>query len=189
ARHGKQAGGELTPEELQILEFEVPDDVRDRVRATVEESLAQDYWEGTNDHTLSVIETAVKTGVNEGLSPQAIASAIFDATDDADRVRSKRIARTEIGRALNAGHHLQTTELQGQGFQVVKTWVTVGDADVRASHVDMEGQQVEGADGQFNVGGYLVPYPRHFALPPGETVNCRCSFFTDIKGETEGQTP
>ncbi len=155
----------------------------------VEESMAQEYWDEINDHTVSVIESAVRNGVLESMSPGKIASAIFEAASDVNRVRSKRIARTEIGRALNAGHHVQAVELEGQGLQVIKTWVTVGDADVRDSHQDMDVpplNTVEGADGLFNVSGYMVPYPRHFGLPAGESVNCRCSFFTDIKGETGG---
>lgn len=192
ARRGKQAGVELTPEELQILEFEIPDEVRDRVRGVVEESMAQEWWDEINDHTVDVIQSAVRNGVLEGMSPGRIASAIYEAAGDVDKVRSKRIARTEIGRALNAGHHVQAVELEGQGLQVVKTWVTVGDADVRASHVEMDVPPlniVEGADGLFNVSGYLVPYPRHFGLPPGESINCRCSFFTDVKTPDQGQTP
>lgn len=181
SRRGKQSDRELTAEELQILEFEVPDEVRERVRNVVQESMAQDYWDATNNYTVDVIQSAVRNGVLEGMSPGKIASAIFEASSDVDRVRSKRIARTEIGRALNAGHHVQAQELEGQGLQVIKTWVTVGDNDVRPSHVDMEGQTTEGAGGEFNVEGVLVPYPRHFALPPEQSINCRCSFFTDMK--------
>jgi uncharacterized protein with gpF-like domain len=70
----------------------------------------------------------------------------------AANMRAQRIASTEGGACLNAGHQVQADVMEAEGFIVTKTWSAVGDDDTRDSHMDMDGQQVR-AQEMFNLAG------------------------------------
>lgn len=171
----------LTPDELAVIAFEVPPDVAQRVEDTLAEQMKQPYWDKVNDTTRDRLESTLKTGMAEGWSGGKLAKQIRAVIGDTEKVRSRNIARTEVSEALNAGHLIQTNEMQAIGIAVAKVWTTVGDADVRVEHAVMEGASADGADGLFNVDGYEVPYPGHFSLPAGLRCNCRCGFYTVVK--------
>ena len=94
------------------------------------------------------------------------------------RSRGRRIARTELHMAREAGQRESVDQLVGLGLiganQIVKRWNTRRDARVREDHVYMEGESV-GLNEDFNVAGYLAPYPGFHGLPGRQRINCRCS--------------
>lgn len=94
------------------------------------------------------------------------------------RSRGRRIARTELGRARDAGQEESVEQLIDAGYvgrdEIVKTWNTMRDPVVREDHAYMEGDTVAmGAN--FNVAGHMAPYPHHPSLPGSLRINCRCS--------------
>ncbi|MEE9602873.1 MAG: phage minor head protein [Thermoguttaceae bacterium] len=99
--------------------------------------------------------------------------------------RAQRIARTETSAALNAGQQVQVDVLEAAGLVIVKTWTSVGDADVRESHAAKNGHQVRGKE-NFELSGHLIPYPAHWSLPAQERVRCRCDIYTDELADVQG---
>lgn len=63
-----------------------------------------------------------------------------------------------------------------------KQWVTVGDANVRSTHITAD-RQVVGIDDAFIVGGFKMRFPGDTSLgaPIREWVNCRCASNINIK--------
>lgn len=63
-----------------------------------------------------------------------------------------------------------------QEDEIVKTWQTVGDANVRVSHVAANGQSQTG-NTTFTVGGENLRYPGDSTLgaSAGNVINCRCA--------------
>lgn len=105
---------------------------------------------------------------------------------------ANRVARTSAIAAFNAGDY--------EGFQALnlpkkhkatKRWLSSHDSHVRPTHVDADDDpenQAVPVDGFFQVGGFQGLYPGDPALPPEETVNCRCTaLYTD--GSLEVMTP
>lgn len=63
-----------------------------------------------------------------------------------------------------------------------KQWITVGDKNVRASHVQANRQTVD-IDDPYNVGGHDMRFPADMSLgaPIAEWINCRCSSLMNVK--------
>ena len=60
--------------------------------------------------------------------------------------------------------------------EISKTWQTVGDSNVRISHVAVQGQLRPG-NAAFSVGGEALNYPGDASLGAsiGNVANCRCA--------------
>jgi hypothetical protein len=86
---------------------------------------------------------------------------------------------------LNAGHQASRDQLQGMGIVKGKSWLTVGDNDVRPSHEDAEGQEVDN-DEKFVVGDSEADFPGDPDLPVEERANCRCTVISLLTGEEDG---
>jgi len=80
--------------------------------------------------------------------------------------RAATIARTEVGGAMTKG----TFEAYKQAQVPIKIWVTVGDARVRDSHANQDGEE-RAINDPFTNG---LQYPRDANGPAGEVINCRC---------------
>lgn len=59
-----------------------------------------------------------------------------------------------------------------QGGAKTKTWL-VTSPNARASHAVLDGTTI-GMGEDFDVGGYLAPWPGHIDLPPDEAAGCTC---------------
>lgn len=90
------------------------------------------------------------------------------------KTRAGRIAINTVLQATAAVQHAAAAvTARATGAELHKTWVTVGDAAVRASHAEVQGTSIpKGA--YFSVGGSQLLHPRDPSGPPGETINCRC---------------
>ncbi|MBL8828655.1 MAG: hypothetical protein JNM18_16860, partial [Planctomycetaceae bacterium] len=121
----------------------------------------------------------VANGINQGHATPKIAKAIRDALGpETSKARSLAIARSEVTGALNAGTYEAMKPMLERGVLSGREWATVGDDDVRETHVAMSGVVANGGS-PFTVpiaGGGSEPaiYPGHPDLSVGNRVNCRC---------------
>lgn len=127
------------------------------------------YVERTTMLTDSIVNTAheaVKSVIVQGLAAgdgvDVIGRALRATFDDMKVYKGKQIARTETGFVQS----LATQEAYKQSSIVAgKEWITAGDSDVRAEHVDNEAQGVIGKNETFSSG---EDYPAQ------HSINCRC---------------
>jgi hypothetical protein len=144
------------------------------------------------------IEKAIAEAKEKGkpviLGEDKIDSMVDRYVNSSLRLRGETIARTETMSAVNAGS-LESFEqaLDKSEFSekaVTRTWRTSGGANVRDSHLDMEGQVVEGLDEPFVSGlGNELMQPGDTSLGAGaeDVCNCACDVEIDIDF-TEGVT-
>lgn len=101
-------------------------------------------------------------------------------SDNLLRVRGLTIARTERGSAINAGRYeawMQAADRAGLPYAAIwKEWRHSNrQMEPRLSHIDANGDRVQGLETPFNIGGILAQYPHHPGLPASEVVNCGCT--------------
>lgn len=94
--------------------------------------------------------------------------------------RAETIARNETSNVFALSQEEQRRELGQAGFRFTKTWVTSRDLRVRPSHFALDGTTVD-QDEKFNVGGHKAGYPKDPALPPEESINCRCDVIEEFE--------
>lgn len=88
--------------------------------------------------------------------------------------RAARIAITETLQAASTVQHLAAkASATITRSEIFKVWETVGDENVRQSHVYAHGQR-QPLDVPFSVGLSSLNYPRDPYGPPSEVANCRC---------------
>ena len=89
------------------------------------------------------------------------------------RLRASQIARTETTFASNVGRRAGA---MATGLPIAKTWVTMGDADVRHDHSMVDGQTKQ-INQPFLVGGEWMMFPSDYTMgaTAGNLVNCRCA--------------
>jgi SPP1 gp7 family putative phage head morphogenesis protein len=136
------------------------------------------------DTTAGTIRESLAEALDAGESYEDIARRLQQhyATwcgDDGDleATRAMVIARTETVAAQNAG------VLQGfaqSGVVEGKVWMTIGDANVRASHAAIDGEIV-GLDSRFSNGLRFPGDPENGAA--ADRINCRCTMQPAIQVE------
>ena len=144
------------------------------------------------------IEKAIKTSRESG-EPLVLDEAKIDRmvdryVDASLQLRGETIARTETGGAVSSSS-LEAFEqaLDKSEFStssVTRTWRTAGDAKVRDSHEEMEGQTVEGVDEPFVSGDgaeMMNPLDGSLGADAGDIIGCRCDVEIEIDF-TEGVT-
>ena len=156
----------------------------------------------------AVEQAAIITKTNQRNIEQSIVESA-DLRDDADKPFSRRdqavfagvgtlrklkgrqqsIAITETQNAAEtakateaevlAGHRPSIVAASGAPANVTKEWVTVGDQDVRDSHV-LADSQTRDVSKPFTVEGQLLRYPGDTSLgaSAANVINCRCSAVT-----------
>lgn len=128
--------------------------------------------EDHRDRIMAVLEQAWE----DGLSIPHAAQAIQTVARVDNAARAARIARTEIGAAVNGGSLAAATML---GIAPYKQWVATFDGRTRPDHAHVSGQVVP-LRSNFLVGGYSMQHPGDQNAPPSETVHCRCTLvFTE----------
>ncbi len=123
--------------------------------------------------TMRTFRRLLDETVLEGVGTEEIARRLHEAWTDISRMRARRIARTEIVRASNFGSITGARQIETEmGLTLRKEWIETFDERTRDSHfID----QVVGMEEPFMVGGYEAMYPGDPALPPEESINCRCT--------------
>lgn len=137
----------LLPERFKkVVEINVT--TQTKLRAQMREAFA-------NNETLQEVQARIK--------------AVFK---EASNSRALRIARTESAMSVSTGRHvtMKTSGISRKG------WLTAGDENVRATHVQAGSAYRKGIpiDGAFIVGGARLMHPNDPAGPAKEIVNCRC---------------
>ena len=89
------------------------------------------------------------------------------------RLRAMQISRTETVFASNIGRRAGA---QATGIPIVKTWVTMGDPDVRHNHFEVNGI-IKPFNEPFFVGGEAMMFPTDFTMGASVSniANCRCA--------------
>ncbi len=145
----------------------------------------QDIDATTRDYILSVL--------SEGTDKQWTLEEIVAKLTDAGywQARSRRIARTEINRAANAGHQAAAKDAP---FEVNKKWVSARDHRTRHSHQLMNGQVVGENDyfkvpvfkGDVRIGDEEMNAPGDPKASAANTVFCRCRITHQPKTDANG---
>ena len=131
-----------------------------------------------NGTTYEAIVKQLQDGVAAGEGLGALAERVNSVFDEADRVRARRIAVTEVQAALNGSAYSYAAALPPErvGSRVwMAHWPPSGGADprTREAHRRAAGQTV--AMGQpFYIDGVPMMYPGDPSAPPSLTVACRC---------------
>lgn len=125
--------------------------------------------------TVAQIAEVIREGIDEGQSIEEIARRLDEEIGALNRVRARRIARTEVIRASNLGAlEGARAASDAAGLDLLKEWIATPDSRTRRTHREAGGQTVALA-GSFEVGGFPAIYPGDPKLPARETVNCRCT--------------
>ena len=152
---------------------------------TIEDELTvtfrQPYWLAIGERTRDEVQAIVADGIKRGLSTRRITIEILKLRGLYSESRARTIARTESGRARNAGSEIGIRYLQDEtGLQIGKIWLSVQGNTTRESHSAMNGVKTADATGTFNLNGVQVPYPQHRALPVSDTANCQCTVVSSL---------
>ena len=120
----------------------------------------------------------IDQGISTGMSIESIADMIvkdyLDLYGESAKWMARRVAQTETIRASNFG----TKEgVNGLGIDYVQSWLSTHDGRERPSHdqAAIDNNRIP-SDQLFRVGGYDCEYPGDPALPPEESINCRCAW-------------
>lgn len=135
---------------------------------------------GINKTTRDSLREIIADGITAGDTVETISRAIDDLyLDQIIPDRSMTIARTEVG---NAANFASNEAAQATGVPMEKTWNSLGDAFVRESHADADGQTVE-QDQDFVVGGEYLGWPGDISKGASaeNVINCRCFITWDAK--------
>jgi HK97 family phage portal protein len=111
------------------------------------------------------LRASLDEGIRLGESVDKIADRV-ESVFDVERMRARRIARTEVAESFNGGRFATMKEA---GIEKIE-WLSARDNRVRDSHVDVDGEVIVLGD-RFSNG---LLYPLDPAGPPEEIVNCRC---------------
>lgn len=136
---------------------------------------------GIQDATLTQVRAIIAASIQDGLSVADTVARIRDVWPNIAAYRARRIARTEVITASNAGSQggARTLGLK-TGLVLEKVWMA--ESDARESHGEANGQR-RPLDNPYNVGGYEAMYPADASLPAAERVNCRCAEYYEVEGD------
>lgn len=100
---------------------------------------------------------------------------------------ARRIARTEVQGAINAGTLAAAQAAESEGATGhYKAWLAAHDDAVRHTHVVADGQICRLAD-PFTVGGFPLQFPGEPGGPGHEVINCRCAMRILDEGEVQAE--
>jgi hypothetical protein len=133
----------------------VPQEISDGVRDTIEDSLE-------NGDSIADTADAVRAKFNEISKGRATAIATTETGVAYESARDKAMKAARIG---------------------WKKWLTSGNANVRPTHAEADGQIVAVTQ-PFEVGGEELRFPCDPLGSPGEVINCHCVSVPSTKGPT-----
>lgn len=162
---------------------DMPQWMLDAANDSLEEILAQDYWQEIPVTTREDIKDTLVDAIRDGLSIREIANRLVGAHgSDYTDSRARTVARTETSSMLNAGHNAAINHLNDEvPFEIGKEWLSVLGTTTRPSHAAKDGTTVK-ADEDFTLNGVDVPYPAHHDLPAKDRANCQCTIISDFIG-------
>jgi len=170
-------------EALDALGLELTFDME---AVSVQQFLATKYntmFPEVTDYTLLVLRDIMEDAEINSLTIAEIQNAIRDQFGQwiegtsTSMSRALRIARTESNSVVSGAK-----QYAWESSDVVKkkVWTTARDKNVRDTHIEAEGQEVE-LGKPFTVGGEIMMHPGDPAASPSETVNCRCDMVAVVE--------
>lgn len=130
----------------------------------------------TFEQAQTIIQSAVATGLEEGLGEIATAKLVQEemrtSAATLSRFRSRVIARTETHSASNAAN--QQAAVATGIPNIMKEWVASGDERTREDHRIAHGQ-IRPLDQPFEVGGEFLMFPSDPHGSADQVINCRCA--------------
>lgn len=134
----------------------------------------QNKFSGVPGSIHEEIKAAIEEGLVKGESTDQIAARVRAAFNGIDSDRAKRIALTETAAAYGAGRD----EAMKQAGVTHKAWLTSGNANVRAAHLEAGLTYPKDGgipfDEPFVVDGEELMFPGDDAGSPGNVINCHC---------------
>lgn len=126
-----------------------------------------------NNTTYNNIKEIIRQAYDEGWSTAQLEQEIRDLYSNFSKVRSTRIAMTEMNGVVNGGSFEGYREAGVEN----KEWMTAPGANYpRHEEYDGLDGQIVPVDQPFVVGGALMMYPGDPDGPPEEVINCHCTF-------------
>lgn len=148
----------------------LPSIVLNAIRSQVDDILGQPYWRDINQTTRSLIIRELKIATESGMPLPNLSQVLIERFGQINRSRADLIGRTETTGAINSGAQAAAVSM---GVSARKEWLSIIDGVTRDVHAGLDGTKVS-VNGNFNVGGFQVPYPGHHSLPAEHRCHCRC---------------
>ena len=133
----------------------------------------------TGQTTTRKLQRALAKGAEEGQGVSSITKAINEAFG-VRRRNAATIARTEL---LRATQDAQIESFEQSGVVELKAWNDNRDADVRDSHFQSLIPKVRVNETFTLANGSRAAYPGDSALPPEDSINCRCFVTPEFSDE------
>lgn len=132
---------------------------------------------------LEKIRMHITQGIMSGEGYSKVSKALRDDIG-MSVAQSKRVARTEIGRALSIAGQDSALKARDNGVEMTKYWLATKDTRTRDTHQDLDGQE-KGLDEPFKSSGCIGMSPKTFVgvASAKENINCRCKLLYLIDGE------
>jgi len=159
---------------------EYPEWMKKSIQEYLTETFSQDYWTEVNMTTLGDITKFLRVGAVEGLSIEQMAINMmsqFVGDSRYAKMRGRRIARTEIGHALNGARSEAMQHLKdevGDQLPMRRGWLSVLGSTTRDTHANLDGVP-EDSNGEWVLGGVKCRWPSDSRLSAGERINCQCT--------------
>lgn len=144
--------------------------------------------------TIEMVREAIARGIREGTPIPGLREAIQEAFEERRASwQLDRIARTEVHQAQEGGGWLAAKQ---NGIEF-KRWTSSRDSKVRGTddndtsdHVSLDGQ-VLGMDIHFvdPRSGARLLFPGEAGAPPGDVINCRCTWVADFSHLRSWEAP
>lgn len=176
-------------EKLENIKNVTPEVIRAAVENPVSGLTLSDVLEKNRKEIIYNIKRDVTSGLLNGDRMSSMAKRIANSVDQNYR-KSVLIARTEVHRVREAGHHDAATELDGvmqegtTSLRMVKTWRSMKDERVRktskANHRKMDGVTIP-IDDYFNLGRGVKTKAPGQSGDAANDINCRCYLSYDLK--------
>jgi SPP1 gp7 family putative phage head morphogenesis protein len=153
-------------------------DVSDpRIAELINEKLHKFSFE-VNEETTRLLKKEFTEAITEGENVRMIRKRVEKVFGFTKRVRTERIARTEIIGTYNRGSYEGMVE---SGVVDTKRWLATRDSRTRERHKEMDGEVVK-LDEKFSNG---LLHPGDWDGAAEEIINCRCTMIVEdfIEGE------
>ncbi|WP_239700348.1 phage head morphogenesis protein [Mammaliicoccus sp. D-M17] len=139
--------------------------------------------EKQRNQVLEKIRIHITQGIMSGEGYSKIAKALRDDIG-MSTVQSKRVARTEAGRAMSIAGQDSAMKAKENGIEMTKMWNATKDTRTRDTHRHLDGKQKD-LEEPFESSGCVGLSPKTFVglSSAKENINCRCKLLYLIDGE------
>lgn len=137
-----------------------------------------------HDATRAELRQTLMEGVYAGEGIRDLEKRVTDVFDYADKVRARRIARTEV---VGSSNFSNVQAYKQSGVVARKEWLAVRDSVTREEHRALEAQGAIGLDDPFRVDKYSGMHPGGFGAAEMD-INCRCSVLPVVEAEGKAKS-